>query len=82
MKVYYTKIMIKCFKSWITLFVILLLSYSSYSQVVVERSKNKVIISGVVYYVHLVKKGETAYSISKAYGTTVEELIKENPPVL
>jgi len=74
--------MIKCFKSWITLFVILLLSYSSYSQVVVERSKNKVIISGVVYYVHLVKKGETAYSISKAYGTTVEELIKENPPVL
>lgn len=82
MKVYYTKIMIKCFKSWITLFVILLLSYSSYSQVVVERSKNKVIISGVAYYVHLVKKGETAYSISKAYGTTVEELIKENPPVL
>jgi len=74
--------MIKCFKSWITLFVILLLSYSSYSQVVVERSKNKVIISGVAYYVHLVKKGETAYSISKAYGTTVEELIKENPPVL
>jgi len=82
MKVYYTKIMIKCFKSWITLFVILFLSYSSYSQVVVERSKNKVIISGVAYYVHLVKKGETAYSISKAYGTTVEELIKENPPVL
>jgi len=74
--------MIKCFKSWITLFVILFLSYSSYSQVVVERSKNKVIISGVAYYVHLVKKGETAYSISKAYGTTVEELIKENPPVL
>jgi LysM repeat protein len=74
--------MLKFFKPWITLFVILFLSYSSYSQVIVERSKNKVIISGVAYYVHLVKKGETAYSISKAYGITVEELIKENPPVL
>jgi LysM repeat protein len=49
-------------------------------QVVVERSKEKVIISGVAYYIHQVKKGETAYSISKAYGVTVEELAKENPP--
>ncbi len=49
-------------------------------QVVVERSKEKVIISGVAYYIHQVKKGETAYSISRAYGITVEELAKENPP--
>jgi LysM repeat protein len=52
------------------------------SQVLVERSKDKVIISGVQYYVHHVKKGETSYSISKAYGITVEELIKENPPAV
>ena len=52
------------------------------SQVVVERSKEKVIISGIPYYVHQVKKGETAYSISKAYGITVEELTKENPPAV
>jgi LysM repeat protein len=64
--------------------VIILLIYSNtvYSQVVVERSKDKVIISGIPYYVHLVKKGETAYSISKAYGITVEELTKENPPAV
>lgn len=48
------------------------------AQVVVERSKEKVIISGAQYYIHLVKKGETAYSISKAYGLTVPELVKEN----
>ncbi len=52
------------------------------AQVVVERSKDKVIISGTVYYMHQVKKGETAYSISKAYGITVEELVKENPAAL
>lgn len=51
-------------------------------QVVVERSKNKVIISGVPYYIHQVKKGETAYSISRAYGITVEQLTKENPPAV
>ncbi|MBK9391084.1 MAG: LysM peptidoglycan-binding domain-containing protein [Bacteroidetes bacterium] len=51
-------------------------------QVVVERSGNKVVISGVAYYIHPVKKGETAYSISKAYGIKVEELVKENPPAL
>jgi LysM repeat protein len=53
-----------------------------FSQVKVERSKDKVIISGVAYYVHQVKKGETAYSISKAYGITVEDLNRENPPAV
>ncbi len=47
-----------------------------------ERSKDKVVISGVTYYIHQVRKGETAYSISKAYGITVEELTKENPPAV
>ena len=55
---------------------------SLYSQVVVERSKDKVIISGVSYYLHIVKKGETAYSISRAYGISFEELTRENPPAL
>jgi LysM repeat protein len=52
------------------------------SQVVVERSKDKVIISGNAYFIHQVKKGETAYSIAKAYGITVEELTSENPPAV
>lgn len=51
------------------------------SQVVVERSKEKVVIAGVTYYLHPVRKGETAYSISKAYGITTDELTKYNPSV-
>ncbi len=69
--------------SWIKVLpviAILFVSNSICSQVVVERSTDKVIISGTPYYIHLVKKGETAYSISRAYGITVEELTKENPP--
>jgi LysM repeat protein/ABC-type branched-subunit amino acid transport system substrate-binding protein len=52
------------------------------SQVIVERSKDKVIISGIAYYIHQVKKGETAYSISKAYGISVTDLTSENPPAV
>ena len=62
--------------------ILLISSHNVWSQVVVERSKDKVVISGVTYYIHQVKKGETAYSISKAYGITVEELTKENPPAV
>jgi len=62
--------------------ILMIFSQVGWSQVVVEKSKDKVVISGVTYYVHQVKKGETAYSISKAYGITVEELTKENPPAV
>jgi LysM repeat protein len=62
--------------------ILLITSLNVSSQVAVERSKDKVVISGVAYYIHQVKKGETAYSISKAYGITVEELTKENPPAV
>jgi LysM repeat protein len=51
----------------------------SFSQVVVEKSKDKVVISGKPYYIHIVKKGETSYSISRAYGISVEQLVKDNP---
>jgi LysM repeat protein len=53
-----------------------------WSQVAVERSKYKVVISGVTYYLHTVRKGETIYSISRAYGISTEELVKENPPAV
>jgi len=54
---------------------------SGWSQVVVERSKEKVVISGVPYYLHQVKKGETPYSISRAYGITTNDLARENPGI-
>lgn len=67
----------------LTLIGFLLISdFTLNSQVVVERSKDKVVISGIPYYIHLVKKGETAYSIARAYGITVEALTKENPPAV
>jgi len=72
--------------SWIkalpVVLILLIFNHNVSSQVVVERSKDKVIISGIPYYIHQVKKGETAYSISKAYSITVEELTRENPPAV
>ena len=59
-----------------------ILTTPAIAQVAVERSKDKVVISGKTYYIHFVKKGETAYSISKAYGLSVEELAKENPLIV
>ena len=61
---------------------VLIFSNTGNSQVIVERSKDKVIISGTAYFIHQVKKGETAYSISKAYGISVEDLTRENPPAV
>ncbi len=51
----------------------------SLPQVPVERSNDKVIISGTIYYIHIVKKGETSYSIARAYGVTLDELYRNNP---
>ena len=50
--------------------------------VVVERSKNKVVIDGKEYYVHIVKKGQTLYSISKAYNISQKEIAEENPDIV
>lgn len=60
---------------------LLMMNGPAFSQVVVERSNDKVVISGKQYYIHTVKKGETAYSISKAYNIKVEDLTYENPSV-
>ncbi|HVN58789.1 MAG TPA: LysM peptidoglycan-binding domain-containing protein [Bacteroidales bacterium] len=56
-----------------------LLQGSAMSQVVVEKSTEKVVILGKSYFIHTVRKGETAYSISKAYGIKVDDLYSENP---
>ncbi|NOR33694.1 MAG: LysM peptidoglycan-binding domain-containing protein [Bacteroidales bacterium] len=48
----------------------------------VERSNNKVILEGTVYYIHMVKPGETLYAISKAYHISQKEIAIENPGVI
>ena len=48
----------------------------------VERSNNKVILEGTVYYIHIVKPGETLYAISRAYHISQKEIAIENPGVI
>lgn len=48
------------------------------AQVPVEISKQKIVAEGKVYYMHVVKKGQTLYSISKAYNIKVDDITREN----
>jgi len=49
------------------------------AQVQVVKSNEKVIIRGTPYYIHTVLKGQTSFSIAKAYSVSVETLHRENP---
>ncbi len=71
----------KLLKTFSVFILTVVISTSIISQVPVERSSDKVIISGVTYYIHPVRKGETIYSISRAYGMTPEDLVRENPAI-
>ena len=48
-------------------------------QVNIERSSKIETIDGQRFYLHIVKKGQTAYSLSKAYGVRVDDIYKYNP---
>jgi LysM repeat protein len=45
------------------------------------RSGIKATIDGKEYYIHTIKKGQSLYMISKAYGVEVDEIIRINPEV-
>ncbi len=45
------------------------------------RSDQVITIDEKEYYLHEVKKGQTLYMISKAYGVEVNDIIRENPDV-
>src|SRR5512133_2681406 len=70
-------------KNGIWLFVLTIwmscISWNVSAQVPVEISQEKVIISGTQYYIHQVRKGQTSYSISRAYGISTQDLTTENP---
>ena len=61
---------------------LLQLSLVAQESVPVKRSNNKVILEGTVYYIHVVKPGETLYAISKAYHISQKEIAIENPGVI
>ncbi len=48
----------------------------------VERSANKVILEGKVYYIHVVKPGQTLFAIARAYNISQKEIAIENPGVM
>ncbi len=47
----------------------------------VKLSTDKVKIEGKYYYIHIVRKGETLYSISQAYNVSQIEIAMENPDI-
>ncbi len=47
----------------------------------VVRSNEKTIIEGRMYYIHTVQKGQTLFSISKAYEVTQDDILKVNPEI-
>jgi LysM repeat protein/ABC-type branched-subunit amino acid transport system substrate-binding protein len=56
-----------------------LVSAQVQAPVEVKRSQEKTIVNGKIYYIHTVLKGQTLYSISKAYDISQDEIIRENP---
>ncbi len=54
---------------------------SLYAQISVPVKKSNEIreVDGNSYYIHEVKKGQTLYSISKAYEISIDEIVFENP---
>ena len=68
-------------KSLSILFICLLLSISNFAQDKTEITKSTEIqnINGKDFYVHVVQKGHTVYSISKIYEIPLEEIYFHNP---
>ncbi len=48
----------------------------------IERSEDKVMIEGEIYYIHIVEKGQTLFSLSQTYNVPQKEIVKENPNVM
>lgn len=69
----------------VILFLLLLQGFSVIGQFVpaeVVPVKEKTIINGKVYYIHTVQKGQTFYSICRAYNVSQDYVLKENPGVV
>jgi LysM repeat protein/ABC-type branched-subunit amino acid transport system substrate-binding protein len=58
-----------------------LFSQQTESTIQIKKSTDKVKIDGKYYYIHIVQKGESLYSISKAYGVSQMEIAMENADI-
>jgi len=70
------------YKLILLLGVFVMQSLAAQDPVPVERTTNKVILEGTVYYIHVVKPGQTLYAISRAYNISQKEIAIENPGVI
>lgn len=59
--------------------VLLLSNVTIIAQVSIEKSDKQIFVLGKKYYLHEVKRGQTLYSISKAYDVSEDDIRRENP---
>lgn len=63
------------------LFFLVTFTSAQFQPAEVVKSNQKVIIQGRYFYIHTVQKGQTFFSICKAYGISQEAVLKENPGI-
>ena len=70
-------------KAFLVIIAIFIVSatFAQVDTIEIQKSTDKVMIGGQVYYVHIVKKGETLFSLSKAYDVSQKDIAKENPEI-
>ncbi len=68
-------------KKLLFILLIFIVNISFSQDVKVERAKHRVYLNGKLYYIHKVKKGETLYSICKAYNVLQKDVAIENPSI-
>jgi len=74
-------------KNWIYVLLAVMLSgvEASFSQnqpIPIKKSDKIEMVDGKKFYIHSVEKGQTLYSISKTYGTTVDIVLANNPDAI
>ena len=69
-------------RSFLFLFLFSFTTFIGYSQAVVEKSTDVVVVLGRKYYVHTVKQGETIYSISRCYNVPQQDVLLINKEVV
>ncbi|MCG8411468.1 MAG: LysM peptidoglycan-binding domain-containing protein [Bacteroidales bacterium] len=57
------------------------IGFSQNDTLIINKSKDKVMIGNQLFYVHVVKKGETLFSLSFTYKVSQKAIAKENPEI-
>ena len=67
------------FLVFVLTFIFAAVNLSAQATVDIKKSTEIVRIGGKEYYIHVVEKGHTLYSIARVYGIPMDEIIFENP---